>query len=76
MNSINKTARIAGFLYLAFIVTLAFASSVRSQLIVYGDAATTANNIRASEWLFRIGFISDVLSAVLFFLAAWLCTCY
>lgn len=71
MNSINKTARAAGFLYLAFIVTLAFATSVRSQLIVFGDAAATAKNIMASEWLFRVGFISDVLSAVFFFLAAW-----
>lgn len=71
MNSIQKTARMAGFFYLAFIVTLTFASSVRSQLIVYGDAAATANNIMASQWLFRVGFISEVLSAVLFFLAAW-----
>jgi hypothetical protein len=71
MNSSNKTARIAGALYLAFIVTLVFTSSVRSQVIVFGDAAKTASNIMASEWLFRLSFISDVLSAVFFFLASW-----
>jgi hypothetical protein len=71
MNSSNKTARIAGALYLAFIVTLVFTSSVRSQVIVFGDVAKTASNIMASEWLFRLSFISDMLSAVFFFLAAW-----
>ncbi len=71
MNSINKTARMAGFLYLIFIVTLIFSSVVRSTLIVFGDAAATANKIMASEWLFRIGFMSEILSAVFFLLAAW-----
>jgi hypothetical protein len=33
---------------------------VRSNLIVPGHAATTANNIVASEGLFRIGFVSDL----------------
>jgi len=43
----------------------------RSKLIVFGDAATTAQNIMASEWQFRIGFMGDLLAAVLFLLAAW-----
>ncbi len=71
MNSIKKTARVAGFLYLIFIVTLIFSSVVRSKLIVFGDAATTANKIMDSEWLLRIGFMSELLSAVFFLLAAW-----
>jgi hypothetical protein len=71
MSSINKTARAAGFLYFIFIVTLIFSSVVRSKIIVFGDAAATANNIMASEWLFRIGFMSEILSAVFFLLAAW-----
>jgi len=71
MNSINKTARMAGFLYFIFIVTLIFSSVVRSKIIVFEDAVATANNIMASEWLFRIGFMSEILSAVFFLLAAW-----
>jgi len=72
MNSIKKTARIAGFLYFIYIVTTIFADVFgRSKLIVFGDAEATANNIMASEWLFRLSFVSDLLSAVFFLLAAW-----
>jgi len=72
MNSINKTARIAGFLYLSYIVTTIFADVFcRSKLLVFGDAAATASNIMASERLFRLSFVSDLVSAVLFLLAAW-----
>ena len=71
MNTNKKTARIAGFLYLIYIVATMFANVSRTKLIVFGDAIATANNILASEWLFRIGFISDVLAGVLFLLAAW-----
>ncbi len=67
----KKTARMAGFLYLTYIVTTIFADASRTKLIVFGDAIATTNNIRASEWLFRIGFISDVLAGILFLLAAW-----
>ena len=62
----------AGFLYFIYIVTTIFADVIgRSKLIVFGDAAATANNIMASEWLFRLSFVSDLLSAVFFLLAAW-----
>jgi len=72
MNSINKTARMAGFLYLIYIVTTIVADVFgRSKLIVFGDAAATAQNIMASEWQFRIGFIGDLIAAVLFALTAW-----
>ena len=71
MNSIKKTARMAGVLYSIYIVTTIFANVSRTKLIVFGDAIATANNILASEWLFRIGFMSDVLAGVLFLLAAW-----
>jgi hypothetical protein len=72
MNSINKSARIAGFLYLIYLVFHIFANVIgRSKLVVFGDAATTAQNIMASEWQFRIGFVSDLISAVLFLLTAW-----
>lgn len=72
MNSINRTARMAGLLYLTYIVTTIFADVVgRSKLIDYGDAAATARNIMASAWLFQLSFVSDLLSAVFFLLAAW-----
>ena len=35
---------------------------MRSSIIVPGDATTTANNIMASEFLFRVGFVSDLIA--------------
>jgi Domain of unknown function (DUF4386) len=72
MNTNKKTARMAGFLYLIYIVISIFADVLgRSKLIVLGDAATTAGNIIASAWQFRIGFVADLVGAVLFLLTAW-----
>jgi len=60
MNSINKTARIAGALYLIIAIAMGFSFTVAYEsLIVPGDATATANNIIASESLFRIGFVGD-----------------
>ena len=71
MSPINKTARLAGFFYLMFLVTFIFASAVRSKLFAYGDATVTAQNILSSDGLFRLGFVSEILSAVFFLLSAW-----
>ena len=72
MTSSKKTARIAGFLYLIFIATSIFANAFgRSNIIVYGDAAVTAKNIMAAAGLFRMGFMSDLISAAFFILTAW-----
>jgi hypothetical protein len=72
MNTHKKTARIAGFLYLSYIIFTAIANVVgRKGIIVEGDAAATAANIIAKGMLFRIGFVSDVFAGVLFLLAAW-----
>jgi len=72
MNSINKTARMAGFLYFIYMVVEILADVFgRSPLIVMGDAAATASNIVAHEWQFRIGIVGDLVAGVLFFLAAW-----
>ena len=70
-QSPRKTARMAGLFYLIFILTTVLATYVRSQFIVSGDAATTANNILASQGLFRVGFVTELVSAVFFLLAAW-----
>jgi hypothetical protein len=61
----------AGLFYLIFILTTVLATYVRSQFIVSGDATTTANNIVSSQGLFRVGFVTELISAVFFLLAAW-----
>ena len=71
MNSINKTARMAGFFYFLYIVTHIISDVSRDSFIVLGDAATTASNIMAHEGLFTITAVGDLLAAALFFLAAW-----
>jgi hypothetical protein len=72
MNTNKKTARMAGFLYLMYmVITIPADVLVRSKLIVLGDATTTARNIVASAWQFRIGFVVDLVGAVLFLLTAW-----
>jgi hypothetical protein len=67
----QKIARRAGFSYLAFVVTCIFAGVVRSNLIVYSDAARTMEQIRNSIALFRIGAVDDLVSGCLFLLSAW-----
>jgi hypothetical protein len=64
MNSIKKTARVAGFLYLIVVPLGIFTLYVRSILIVPGDAATTANNIMASESLFRLSIVSSLIAPI------------
>ncbi|HDD62519.1 MAG TPA: DUF4386 domain-containing protein [Chloroflexi bacterium] len=72
MNSIKKTARMAGLLYFIYFVIHIFADVFgRSKILIFGDAAATAQNIMASDWQFRIGIMSDLVAAVFFLLAAW-----
>jgi len=71
MNTINKTARMAGFLYLTYMVTHIISDVWRGSFIVIGDAAITVSNIMAHEGLFTITVVGDLLAAALFFLAAW-----
>jgi hypothetical protein len=67
MNSIKKTARIAGMLYLVNGLTGFFGIVyVPSRLVVSGNAAATAQNILASERLFRLGIASELICAVEF----------
>jgi len=68
MNSLNKTARIAGFIYLGNVITGIFGQVVRSTLVVPADAAATAKNILASELLFRLGIVSDLIMVVFYLL--------
>jgi hypothetical protein len=62
-NSIQRTARIAGLLYLILAALSAFGLVyVPSVLIAPGDSATTTRNILANEWLFRLGIVSNLLA--------------
>jgi hypothetical protein len=69
VNSINKTARMAGLLYFIYII-----GSIIANLFghfVFMDASATVNNIMAHESLFRIGVVISLFSYVFFLLAAW-----
>ena len=73
MNSTKKTARIAGVLYLVNGVTGFFGIIyVPGRLIVSGNATATANNILASERLFRLGIASELICAVEFVFLFWI----
>jgi hypothetical protein len=66
MTSLSKNARVAGLLYiLSSVVGIVRLLYVPKALIVYGDAAATANNIAAHEPLFRLGIVSYLLAGVL-----------
>lgn len=66
MNSIKKTARFAGLLYLLLVLTAPIGLMyVPGKLMVQGNAAATASKILASESLFRIGIVSGLVSAVI-----------
>jgi len=62
----NKTARIAGSIYLIPWIFSLVAMMLRQNLIVPGDAATTANNIMASKSIFSLSIILDLVVQVVF----------
>jgi len=71
MTSKKKQARFAGLLYLMGVPTSIFSLFfVPSTLIVSGDAATTIQNIKASELLYRSGIYIGLLSGLIYLLVA------
>ena len=67
MSSIKRQARIAGLLYLLACIPAPFALIyVPGALIVPGDATATANHVRASETLLRLGIAGELISAAAF----------
>ena len=67
MNSTKKQARVAGLLYLlASIIGFFCLAYVPGKLIVSGDATATANRIRASETLLRLGIASELIAFTIF----------
>ncbi len=71
MHPTDKTARIAGALYLALVFTGVFTLMyVPGKLIVRGDPAATAANILTHEMLFRTDIVIGLVSSVLFMAVA------
>ena len=59
----RTTAKVVGAFYLLMMVTGVFAEFyARGRLIVPADAGQTARNIMASERLFRLGTVSDLIT--------------
>jgi hypothetical protein len=72
MHPTNRTARIAGLLYVFTGITGAFnLMYVPNTLIVPGNATATGHNILASEMLFRLGSVSALISGTAFILLVW-----
>jgi hypothetical protein len=67
MNSIKKQARFAGLLYLLACLPAPFCLVyVPGALIVPGDATATADHVRASETLLRLGMAGELINAIAF----------
>jgi hypothetical protein len=71
MSSTKNPGRFAGLLYVLFSMPGFFAMVyVPGKLIVHGNAAATANNIAASETLFRLGIAAQLICQVGFIFVA------
>lgn len=68
----RRIARIAGLLYLLQMATGILGFYTHGQLIVPGDAVRTAKSILASEWLFRIGTVSNLVTALVVVILTWM----
>ena len=65
MNSIQKTARTTGFLYMLLIPLGVLAMIyVPNTLFVPGDIAATVSNIMANQTLFRVSIVSALITQV------------
>ena len=63
--NVQKYARIAGILFLVSLAAGGFGEAyVPSRIIVSGDAAATAANIRTFEYLFRLGFAGFLVESL------------
>ena len=67
MTSINKTARLAGLVYLILIINgIINLMYIPSKLIVWDSASQTFENITNSELLFRWGIVSGIITFLAF----------
>lgn len=68
MYSSKKIARFAGLIFLILVVSGVFAEFfVRQKLYVLDDPIATTQNIIENQWLFRVGFVSDLVMSTMFF---------
>ncbi len=66
MNSPQKTARVAAFVFLCiFFLGMSTELFIRPGILVPGDAAATVKNIGSAETLFRLSLVSDLIRQVL-----------
>jgi hypothetical protein len=66
VRSLQQQARFAGFLYLLLALSAPIGLLyVPGKLFVPGNATETAENIRAAEWLLRIGIASELIHQVI-----------
>jgi hypothetical protein len=69
MFAINKIARIAGLLYLFYILTSVIANLFGK--FVFVEAPVTIEHFLTYATQFRIGFVINLFAAALFLMAAW-----
>jgi Domain of unknown function (DUF4386) len=71
MKTLKQQARRAGLIYLVMgLIAPIGLMYVPGELVVFEDAAATADNLRNSEWLLRLGIASELThQAILVFLA-------
>lgn len=67
----HRMARVAGLFYLAYIVIFAWSSITQGELTGGSDATATVKTILAAEGLYRLAIMGEVVSVLLFIMAAW-----
>ena len=71
MRPTDKTARVAGALYLLMAAPAVFSLMyVPHKLVIPGNADPTANNVTGHQTLFRLGIAPELAAAVFLFLLA------
>lgn len=68
MGTNKRTARLAGLIWMLMFIFGPVAQIIRSRIFVTGDMGATAQNLMSNEFLFRLGFASDLVMMVLFLL--------
>jgi len=65
-SSLKNTARLAGLLYLIWIITGLYSMFyIPSQINMRGDAVTAAQDILSNELLFRTGTMNGLISSTI-----------